>query len=109
PKVKIYVDGMINKANRIYRHNVIYCRDELQKRILMSDYDPFRSPNFFPIESKQARAKVISEKESSIIVTTGGMLSGGPVLFYLSKLGTNNTNKMILVGYQGEGTPGRAL
>ncbi len=109
PKVKIYVDGMINKANRIYRHNVIYCREELQKRILMSDYDPFRSPNFFPIESKTDRLKVVAAKESSIIVTTGGMLSGGPVLYYLSKMGTNQANKMILVGYQGAGTPGRQL
>jgi predicted metal-dependent RNase len=109
PKVKIYVDGMINKANRIYRHNVIYCRDELQKRILMSDYDPFRSPNFFPIESKTDRAKVIASKESCIIVTTGGMLSGGPVLSYLAKMGTHNANKMILVGYQGAGTPGRII
>jgi predicted metal-dependent RNase len=37
------------------------------------------------------------------------MLSGGPVLYYLSKLGTNQANKMILVGYQGAGTPGRQL
>jgi len=109
PKVKIYVDGMINKANRIYRHNVIYCREELQKRILMSDYDPFRSPNFHPVESKTERTKVAASRESCIIVTTGGMLSGGPVLFYLSKMGTHNANKMILVGYQGAGTPGRQL
>lgn len=109
PKVKIYVDGMINKANRIYRHNVIYCREELQKRILMSDYDPFKSPNFFPVESKTDRVKVAAARESSIIVTTGGMLSGGPVLYYLSKMGTHNSNKMILVGYQGDGTPGRQL
>ena len=93
PKVKIYVDGMINKANRIYRHNVIYCREELQKRILMSDYDPFRSPNFFPIESKTDRAKVVASKESCIIVTTGGMLSGGPVLYYLSKMGTTTPTR----------------
>jgi predicted metal-dependent RNase len=36
PKVPIYVDGMINKAMRIHRHNVIYCRKELQSRILIS-------------------------------------------------------------------------
>lgn len=109
PKVPIYVDGMINKAMRIHRHNVIYCRKELQRRILMSDYDPFKSENFIPIESKIQRAKAVSQTESCIIVTTSGMLTGGPVLFYLSKLGGNPINKMILVGYQAEGTPGRQL
>ncbi len=109
PKVPIYVDGMINKAMRIHRHNVIYCRKELQSRILMSDYDPFKSDNFIPIESKTQRSKVVSEDSSSIIVTTSGMLTGGPVIYYLSKLAGNSTNKVILVGYQAEGTPGRAL
>lgn len=109
PKVPIYVDGMINKAMRIHRHNVVYCRKELQSRILMSDYDPFKSDNFIPVESKQQRAKAVTEDTSSIIVTTSGMLTGGPVIYYLSKLGGNSTNKVILVGYQAEGTPGRAL
>jgi predicted metal-dependent RNase len=109
PKVPIYVDGMINKAMRIHRHNVIYCRKELQSRILMSDYDPFKSDNFVPVESKQQRSKVVNEDSSSIIVTTSGMLTGGPVIYYLSKLAGNSTNKIILVGYQAEGTPGRAL
>jgi uncharacterized protein len=109
PKVPIYVDGMINKAMRIHRHNVIYCRKELQMRILMSDYDPFKSSNFIPIESKTQRAKAVSDDESCIIVTTSGMLTGGPVIYYLQRLAGNSTNKVILVGYQAEGTPGRML
>jgi hypothetical protein len=109
PKVPIYVDGMINKAMRIHRHNVIFCRKELQMRILMSDYDPFKSSNFIPIESKSQRSKVVTDDGSCIIVTTSGMLTGGPVIFYLQKLAGNPTNKVILVGYQAEGTQGRAL
>ncbi|MGC8586218.1 MAG: MBL fold metallo-hydrolase RNA specificity domain-containing protein [Candidatus Micrarchaeia archaeon] len=108
-KVPIYVDGMINKSMRIYRHNVIYCREELQKKILMSDYDPFKSNNFVPVEKRGMRNKIASEDQSSIIVTTSGMLTGGPVMFYLSKLAQNPANKLILVGYQAEGTLGRAL
>jgi predicted metal-dependent RNase len=51
----------------------------------------------------------VNDEGSSIIVTTSGMLTGGPVIYYLSKLAGNSTNKVILVGYQAEGTPGRAL
>jgi Predicted metal-dependent RNase, consists of a metallo-beta-lactamase domain and an RNA-binding KH domain len=109
PKVPIYVDGMINKAMRIHRHNVIYCRKELQSRILMSEYDPFKSKNFVVVDKKGTRNKIVTEEESAIIVTTSGMLSGGPVFFYLSKLAGNSLNKMIMVGYQAEGTLGREM
>ena len=109
PKAPIYVDGMINKAMRIYRHNVIYCRDEVQKRILMSDYDPFRSPNFVPIEGKGIRGGVIKKDEGCIIVTTSGMMTGGPIISYLAKLGANPANKLVIVGYQAVGTPGREI
>lgn len=108
-KVPIYVDGMINKSMRIYRHNVIYCREELQKKILMNDYDPFKSSNFVPVEKKGMRSKIVNDSTSSIIVTTSGMLTGGPVMFYLSRLAQNSANKLILVGYQAEDTLGRRL
>ncbi len=107
PKVPVYVDGMINKVMRIHRHNVIYCRKELQSKILMSDYDPFKSPNFVVVEKKSMRNKIVNDDESSIIVTTSGMLTGGPVMFYMSKLAKSSANKMLLVGYQAVGTLGR--
>ncbi|MDE1833424.1 MAG: MBL fold metallo-hydrolase [Candidatus Micrarchaeota archaeon] len=109
PKVPIYVDGMINKALRIHRHNVIYCRKELISKILMSDSDPFKSDNFVPVEKKGVREKIVSEDQSSIIVTTSGMLTGGPIMYYLTKMASNSMNKMILVGYQASGTLGRTI
>ncbi|HUC38752.1 MAG TPA: MBL fold metallo-hydrolase [Candidatus Acidoferrum sp.] len=109
PRAPIYVDGMINKVMRIYRHNVIYCRKELQSKILMSDDDPFKSKNFMVVEKKSTRNKIVNDSEPGIIVTTSGMLSGGPVMFYMSKLARNSLNKMLLVGYQAIGTMGRMI
>jgi predicted metal-dependent RNase len=100
---KIFIDGMIDKSMKIYRHNAFYANDDIKKRILMSEDDPFKSPNFHHPRSK-SREDVL--KEPSIIVTTSGMLTGGPVMFYLEKLGTNPRNTMIFVGYQADGTPG---
>ncbi|MBU1120420.1 MAG: MBL fold metallo-hydrolase [archaeon] len=48
-------------------------------------------------------------KEPSIIVTSAGMLEGGPVIFYLSKLFDDKNSKVFLTGYQVEGTNGRNL
>jgi len=103
---KIFIEGMINKATRIYRHNAIYANDDIKRRILMSEDDPFKSPNFHYSRSK-TKEDVL--KEPSIIVSTSGMLSGGPVMFYLEKLGTDPKNTLVFVGYQAEGTLGRRV
>jgi len=109
PKVPIYIDGMISKAMRIYRHNVIYCRKELQQRILMSEDDPFKSANFHNVMTKQMRSKIMTEHETCIIVTTSGMISGGPIIKYLERLAGDPKNKLLFVGYQAEGTTGRMI
>ncbi|MGC8676368.1 MAG: MBL fold metallo-hydrolase [Candidatus Micrarchaeia archaeon] len=109
PQTRIYMDGMINKAMRIYRHNVIFCREELQKQILMSDEDPFKSKFFHEVNGRRERSSVIESKEACIVVTTSGMLKGGPVVKYLEKLASNENAKLVFVGYQAVGTPGRKL
>lgn len=107
PKCPIYLDGMVKTATRIYRHNAIYLSDEIKKRILTSDDDPFKSP-FYHIPTSKTKKDVL-DTEKCIIVTTSGMLVGGPVVTYLQHLGSNKHNKMILVGFQAQGTPGREL
>ena len=44
---RIFIEGMIGKAMKIHRHNAYYASDELKKRILMSEDDPFNSKNFY--------------------------------------------------------------
>lgn len=109
PKVPIYIDGSIDRVMRIYRHNVINCKSELQKRILMSDEDPFKSVNFHFVKGRQERSKIMKSPESAIVVTTSGMLKGGPIVHYLKALSGREEDKLILVGYQAHGTPGREI
>ncbi len=109
PKVPIYIDGMIGKAIGIYRHNVIFCREEIQRKILMSEIDPFRSENFFEVKSPGMRNRIMHDKRPCVIVTTSGMLNGGPITKYLTSLAGDEQNKLILVGFQVEGTRGRTL
>ncbi|MDD5022742.1 MAG: MBL fold metallo-hydrolase [Candidatus ainarchaeum sp.] len=105
-KVPIYVDGMINKVMRIYRHNAIYANEDIKRKILMSDYDPFNSKNFKKPKTKD-RSDVL--QEPCIIVSTSGMLSGGPALYYLEKLAPDPKNMLLFVGYQAEGTRGKKI
>jgi putative mRNA 3-end processing factor len=48
-------------------------------------------------------------KSPSIIITTAGMLNGGPVHFYLKKLMNDERSIMIISGFQVPGTVGRTL
>jgi predicted metal-dependent RNase len=107
PEVPIYLDGMVTKALRIYRHNAIYLKDEIKRRILTSDDDPFKSLHYRTPKTKDRSD--VTEGGPCVIIATSGMLTGGPVMTYLEKLGPDPKNAMILVGYQPEGSRGRQM
>jgi metallo-beta-lactamase family protein len=53
--------------------------------------------------------KIIKQKECKIILAASGMLTGGRVLEYLKYYITDARNTILIIGYQAEGTRGRAL
>ncbi len=63
---------------------------------------------FKRITSSREREKAWEEKPS-VIISTSGMLTGGPAMEHLKALGENKNNTLIFVGYQGEGTMGRRI
>ena len=52
---------------------------------------------------------MLASDGACIVVTTSGMLKGGPVIQYLEKFAGDSNNKIILVSHQAEDTPGRQL
>jgi hypothetical protein len=109
PKVPIYVDGMIGKVLKIYKRNARFCKDSIQQRVRTKNNDPFTSKNFSLVSSRQERNRILKSDGSCIVVTTSGMLKGGPVIQYMDKWAGDSNNKVILVSYQAEDTPGRQL
>lgn len=71
------------------------------------------------IKSMQATVQLISDVHTSraivndtspkIVLAGSGMITGGRVLHYLSKLIEDPKNSILIVGFQAEGTRGRAL
>ncbi|WP_164110209.1 MULTISPECIES: MBL fold metallo-hydrolase RNA specificity domain-containing protein [Sphingobacterium] len=53
--------------------------------------------------------QIVHDKKSKIIIAGSGMLSGGRVLEYLKHDIGDNRNTVLIVGFQAEGTRGRAL
>ena len=48
-------------------------------------------------------------KKPSVIVTTSGMLQGGPVYAYLPEIYKDENSKLFLTGFQVQQTPGQIL
>ncbi|MNE23550.1 Ribonuclease [compost metagenome] len=53
--------------------------------------------------------EIIRDKTSKIIIAGSGMITGGRVLEYLKHDIGNSRNTVLIVGFQAEGTRGRAL
>jgi len=103
----VFIDGMIWDANGIYTAYPEYMSRNVQREIF-SDRDPFKNEIFKRIASSADREKVWSQKPS-VILSTSGMLVGGPAMEHLKALAEDAKNTLIFVGYQAEGTLGRRI
>ncbi|MCK4268991.1 MAG: beta-CASP ribonuclease aCPSF1, partial [Methanogenium sp.] len=108
PEVKIYLDGMIKEATAIHTTYPEYLNPDLRAQIFKDGMNPFLSDCFVQVDSPKLREKVIAG-DSCIIITTSGMLSGGPIMEYLRNLAEDERNTLVFVGYQADGTMGRRL
>lgn len=94
--IRSYVDGMGVEVTDILLKDPEYLRDPGRLKAAFG-YSTTVKPGM--------RRSVLDEP--SVVVTTAGMLNGGPVLSYLKKAAHNPKNKLILTGYQVENTNGR--
>jgi putative mRNA 3-end processing factor len=95
----IVLDGMTREASRIIMNHKEFLRDPTLFMNAMSSADW--------IDGWRDRRKAI--KTPKVIISTAGMLKGGPAVFYVSKLGKKTKNAIFLVSYQIPGTPGKEL
>ncbi|MEM3058480.1 MAG: MBL fold metallo-hydrolase [Methanomassiliicoccales archaeon] len=94
----MWVDGMGKTITRLYLDQPEYLRSEKNLRVAKSRFKEVRTP------AGRERAK-----KGEVIVTTGGMLDGGPVLEYLKDIKDDRKSAVLLTGYQVEGSNGRQL
>jgi putative mRNA 3-end processing factor len=98
--IPCYVDGMGTQVTEMLRRHPEYVRDADALRRAKSH------ARF--VTGRDGQRKRITDQKAAII-TTSGMLSGGPAMTYIPEIRSNPVNKITLTGYQVEGTPGRDL
>lgn len=96
--LEVHFDGMGKRMLNFYLDNPNYIRDP----------DTFRDIKRWArlVSSKSDRKKAL---EGDVIVTTSGMLDGGPAHWYLNRLRNDQRNAILLTGYQASGSGGRQL
>jgi putative mRNA 3-end processing factor len=93
-----WLDGMGRTVTEIYLDHPDSVRDFPALERALEDVELVRSP--------KGRELAL---EADVVVTTSGMIEGGPVLHYLHKLERDRRNAVFLTGYQVPGTGGRQI
>ncbi|MFH8080855.1 MAG: beta-CASP ribonuclease aCPSF1 [Candidatus Aenigmatarchaeota archaeon] len=103
----VFIDGMIWDSTAIHTAYPEYMSKSMENKILQGE-NPFTNPIFKRIASQQDREKAWQEKPC-VIISTSGMLEGGPIMTHLTMLGEDKRNSLVFVGYQAEGSLGRRI
>ncbi len=98
--IPCYVDGMGKRVTQMLLQYPEFVRDAGALRRA-------KSHARFVTGRDGQRKRIVDQKAA--IVTTSGMLSGGPAMTYIPEIRANPTNKITMTGYQVAGTPGRDL
>jgi putative mRNA 3-end processing factor len=95
----MYMDGMATQVLELYLSSEDFI-DGLD--LLARVYRKLRI-----VRGRRQREK--AQREPGVVITPAGMLKGGPVVFYASKVANDPASTIILVSFQSPGTPGEML
>jgi len=109
PEVPVHLDGMIWEATAIHTTYPEYLRDDLRERIFHDDENPFLSEQFNHIDGGEEERQEVADGGPCIILSTSGMMEGGPILSWLELIADANDSTLVFVGYQAQGTLGRRI
>jgi putative mRNA 3-end processing factor len=95
----VYMDGMAKKATTIINRHKKLLRDphELDDVLKKVKY----------VTTDKHRRKIV--KDPCAIISTSGMLDGGPTGSYMRMLHDDESSSLLMTGWQAAGTPGKVL
>jgi metallo-beta-lactamase family protein len=105
PSLPVFVDSpmAINVTEMYVRHRTDH---DLKQQ---SSDDPLSVKNVHLTRTVEDSKKINDVVAPSIIISASGMITGGRVLHHLAKRLPDSRSAVLLVGYQAEGSGGRAL
>jgi metallo-beta-lactamase family protein len=108
PVLPVYVDSpMATEALRYYIEHAAELDPDMRPG--RKSVSTFATARFQTIASSQQSKELTASRRSAIVISSSGMATGGRVLHHLAAALPDERNTVLFVGYQAEGTRGRAL
>ncbi len=109
PILPVYMDSpMALEATAVYERRIpsqnLTCRTETVRGKKI-----FHPQNLHLCESKRKSKAINDIKERAIIISASGMVTGGRILHHMQMRLPRANNTILFIGYQAEGTRGRAI
>lgn len=109
PEIPVYVDGMIYEVTALYTEYPELLAKPVRDLMLYQGENPFISPNVIYVNDESKRQEAIYSQGPAVILSTSGMMTGGPVIEYFKHLAEDERNILAFVSYQAPGTLARRL
>ncbi len=103
PNIPIYLDSPmgVNATEVYYKHKNLH-------KLTPEDIHSMLATVQLVSDVNTSKA-IVNDDEPKIVLAGSGMMTGGRVLHYLNKYISDKKNSVLIVGYQANGTRGRAL
>src|SRR6266566_5487953 len=107
PEFPIYVDGLVRRVCSTYLLLPEALSPTLQRQI-RKGYTPFTGRTVTFVRDERERERILAGPPACII-SSSGMLTGGPSAWYAARLAPREDASILITGYQDEESPGRRL
>jgi len=105
----VYLDSpMATSVTKLYQRGVAELRPEVA-RVFEAGGDPFDPPSLTFTPDAEASKKLNDVHGGAVIIAASGMMTGGRILHHLKHNLWREQASLVIVGYQAQGTLGRAL
>lgn len=112
-RLQIIVDSpLAARFTQSYRELKPYWDAEARERINQGRH-PLSFDNLYTIDSHEEHLQTVDylarNRQPAVVLAASGMASGGRIVNYLKAMLPDPVHDVLFVGYQAQGTPGRAL
>ncbi|MEO7019442.1 MAG: MBL fold metallo-hydrolase, partial [Ktedonobacteraceae bacterium] len=107
PAFPIYVDGLVRRVCSTYLLLPEALPPVLQRQI-RKGYLPFTGRTVSFVRDERERERILAGPPACIL-SSSGMLTGGPSVWYAKRLAPLENASILITGYQDEEAPGRRL
>jgi metallo-beta-lactamase family protein len=109
PRIPVYLDSpmAISAVPLFLQHTEEH--DLEMQMLLDSDHSPFEGRNIQFTRTRDQSKAVNDQQGPAIVIAGSGMANGGRIRHHLVNRVSQSSTTVLFVGYQGQGTPGRAL